>query len=60
MPEKELEIMHYIKNENNSDILYLVAVTCLDRLVKMDKAATIKAVLDSGTTSLCKMNKTRP
>ena len=55
MPEKE--IIHYIKNENNSDILYLVAVTCLERLVSMGKAATVKAVLDSGTTSLYKMIK---
>jgi hypothetical protein len=55
MPEKE--IIHYIKNENNSDVLYLVAVTCIERLVKMNKAATIKAVLDSGTTCLYKMIK---
>ncbi len=55
MPERE--IIHYIKNENNTDLLYLVAVTCLERLVKMDKAATIKAIIDSGTTSLCKMIK---
>jgi len=53
----EREIIHYIKHENNSDLLYLIAVTCLERLVKMGKAATIKAVIDSGTTSLCKMIK---
>ena len=55
MPEKE--IIHYIKKENNSDVLYLVAVTCIERLVKMNKAATVKAVLDSGTTSLYNMIK---
>ncbi len=55
MPERE--IIHYIKNENNTDLLYLIAVTCFERLVKMDKAATIKAIIDSGTTSLCKMIK---
>lgn len=55
MPEKE--IIQYIKNERNSDVLYLVAVTCLERLVNMGKAATVKAILDSGTASLYKMIK---
>jgi hypothetical protein len=53
----EKEIIYYIKNENNTDLLYLVAVTCLERLVKLGKASTIKAILDSGTTSLYKMIK---
>ena len=51
----EKEIIHYIKNERNGDILYLVAVACLERLASMGKATTIKAILDSGTTCLCKM-----
>lgn len=55
MPEKE--IIYYIKNESNADLLYLVAVTCIERLVKMGKASTIKAIVDSGTTSLYKMIK---
>lgn len=49
------QIIHYIKNENSSDLLYLVAVTCIERLVKMNKAAVVKAILDAGTTSLVKM-----
>ncbi len=53
----EKEIIYYIKNENNTDLLYLVAVTCLERLVKLGKASIIKAILDSGTTSLYKMIK---
>jgi hypothetical protein len=53
MPEKE--ILYYIKNESNTEILYLVAVACLERLVKMGKPGTIKAIVDSGTTCLYKM-----
>lgn len=53
MPDKE--IIYYIKHENNGDILYLVAVACMERLVKLRKPGTIKAILDSGTTSLYKM-----
>ena len=55
MSQKEL--IYYIKNENNTDLLYLIAVTCLDRLVQLGKSSTIKAILDSGTNSLCKMIK---
>lgn len=51
----EKEIIYYIKNENNTDILYMVAVACLERLVKLGKPGKIKAILDSGTTSLYKM-----
>lgn len=51
----EKQIIHYIKNETNSDLIYLVAVTCIERLVKLKKAAVVKAILDSGTTSLLKM-----
>ena len=53
MPKKE--IIHYIEQEGNSDLLYLVAVTCIERLVKLGKPGVIKAVLDSGTASLCRM-----
>lgn len=49
------QIIHYIKNESNSDLIYLVAVTCLERLVQLKKAAVVKAILDTGTTSLLKM-----
>ncbi len=54
---QEKEIIYYIKHENNSDLLYLIAVTCLEKLVTMGKASAIKAILDSGTTSLCRMIK---
>ncbi len=53
MPKKE--IIHYIEHEGNSDLLYLVAVTCIERLVKLGKPGVIKAILDSGTATLCKM-----
>ncbi len=53
MPKKE--IIHYIEQEGNSDLLYLVAVTCVERLVKLEKPGVIKAILDSGTASLCRM-----
>ncbi len=55
MPDKQ--IIHYIKNESNSDLIYLIAVTCIERLVKLNKAAGVKAIVDSGTTSLLKMIK---
>ncbi len=55
MPKRE--IIMYIENENNSDLLYLVAVTCLERLFNLGKASVIKAILDSGTTSLYNMIK---
>ena len=51
------EIIHYIKNESSSELLYLIAVTCIERLVQLDKSATIKAILDAGTTSLYNMIK---
>lgn len=53
----EKDIIRHIKQENNSDVLYLVAVTCLERLIKMNKAASVKAIVDSGTTGLVKMIK---
>ncbi|MBE0584024.1 MAG: hypothetical protein IH612_09710 [Desulfofustis sp.] len=53
MPKKE--IIHYIEHEGNADLLYLVAVTCIERLMKLGKAGVIKAILDSGTATLCKM-----
>ncbi len=53
MPKKE--IISYIENERNSDLLYLVAVTCIERLMKLEKAGVIKAVVDSGTATLLKM-----
>jgi len=55
MPDKEF--MYYIKNETSSEALYHIAVTCIERLAKMDKASAIKAILDSGTTSLLNMAK---
>lgn len=55
MPEKQ--IIHYIKNESSSELLYLIAVTCIEKLAKMDKGATIKAIVDAGTTSLYNMIK---
>jgi len=53
MPNKE--IIYYIKNEKNSDLLYLIAITTIERLAKMDKAGVIKAILDVGTATLYKM-----
>ena len=53
MPDKQ--ILHYIKNEGNSELLYLVAVACLERLAKLNKASVIKAIVDAGTTTLFKM-----
>lgn len=55
MPEKE--IIYYIKNESNTDELYLVAVACIERLAKLGKPGSIKAIVDSGTTSLYKMTQ---
>ncbi len=53
----EKQVIHYIKNENNSELLYLIAVTCIEKLAKMDKGATIKAIIDAGTTCLYSMIK---
>lgn len=53
----EKQIIHYIKNENSSELLYLIAVTCIEKLAKLHKGATIKAILDAGTTSLYTMIK---
>lgn len=55
MPEKQ--IIHYIKNENNTDLLYLVAVTCIEQLMKKKKPGIIKAIIDAGTNSLYEMIK---
>lgn len=53
MPDKQ--IINYIKNETNGELLYIIAVTCIQRLVSLDKAAAVKAILDSGTASLLTM-----
>lgn len=53
----EREIIHYIKTENNPELLYLVAVTCIERLVKLERGSLIKAILDAGTNALYKMTK---
>lgn len=55
MPEKQ--VIHFIKNETDPDFLYLMAVTCLERLTKMEKASTIKAVVDAGTNNLMQLVK---
>jgi hypothetical protein len=55
MPEKQ--VIHFIKSEDDPDFLYLMAVTCLEKLTKLEKANTIKAVIDAGTTSLMKLVK---
>ncbi len=55
MPDKQ--ILYYIKNESNSDLLYLVAVACIERMAALDKAAAVKAVVDAGTTRLFNMIK---
>lgn len=55
MPNKE--VIYFIKNETNADDLYHIAVTCIERLAKMDKAIAIKAILDSGTSSLYNLTK---
>lgn len=53
----EREIIHYLKNENNSDLIYQVAVTCIERLVRMKKPGILKAVLDAGTNGFYEMIK---
>ncbi|BDD86856.1 hypothetical protein [Desulfofustis limnaeus] len=53
MPKQE--IIYYIEHESNSDLIYLIAVTCIERLMKLGKVGVIKAILDSGTATLCKM-----
>ena len=53
MPKQE--IIYYIEHESNSDLIYLIAVTCIERLTKLGKVGVIKAILDSGTATLCKM-----
>jgi len=55
MPEKQ--ILHYIKNEANGELLYLVAVACLERLAELKKAVGVKAIIDAGTATLLKMIK---
>jgi len=55
MPDKQ--ILYYIKNESNSELLYLVAVACIEKMAALNKAAAIKAVIDAGTTSLFNMIK---
>ena len=57
MPDKQ--ILYYIKNESSSDLLYLIAVACIERMVVLGKAAAVKAVVDAGTTSLFNMIKKR-
>jgi len=53
MPDKE--IIYYIKNETSSNELYLIAVTCIEKLIKMNKPSAIKAILDVGTSGLYNM-----
>ncbi len=53
----EKQILYYIKNESNSELLYLVAVTCLERMADIGKVAGVKAVLDAGTNILFNMIK---
>jgi len=55
MPEREM--VQYIKSESSSDVLYIVAVACIERLVKLNKPGVIKAIIDSGTTTLFKLIK---
>ena len=55
MPDKQ--ILYYIKNESNSELLYLVAVACIEKMAVLDEATAIKAVIDAGTTSLFNMIK---
>ena len=57
MPDKE--IIYYINNETSSNELYLIAVTCIERLIKMDKPSAIKAILDVGTSGLYNMIKNK-
>ncbi len=51
------ELLYYIKNETSSDELYHIAVTCIERLTKIDAPSAIKAILDAGTTALINMLK---
>lgn len=51
------ELLYYIKNETNTDELYLIAVTCIERLIKLKRPSAIKAVVDAGTTALFNMLK---
>lgn len=51
------EIIYYIKSQNSSEVPYLIAVTCIERLAKLNMAAGVKAILDAGTTSLLNMAK---
>ncbi|WP_457576683.1 hypothetical protein [Desulfomarina sp.] len=53
----EKQILYYIKNESNSELLYLVAVTCMERMAAIGKVAGVKAVLDAGTNILFNMIK---
>ncbi len=53
MPDKQ--ILYYIKNEGDSELLYLVAVACIEKMAALGKAAAIKAVVDAGTASLLNM-----
>lgn len=50
-------LMNYIENETSSDELYLIAVTCIERLLKLERPSGIKAILDAGTTALYNMIK---
>lgn len=57
MATAEKEILRYVKNEANSDLLYLIGVACIERLAATKKASGIKAIVDAGTASLVKMSK---
>lgn len=53
MADKEL--IYYLKNEARSEELYLIAATCIERLVAIQKPAAIKAVVDAGSSALFNM-----
>lgn len=57
MATAEKEILRYVKNEANSDLLYLIGVACIERLASTNKAGAIKAIIDAATASLIKMIK---
>lgn len=55
MPEQQ--IIHFVKTEKNPNLLYRIAVSCIEQLMKYNKPGVIKAIVDAGTTSLYEMSK---
>lgn len=53
MPDKEL--IYYLKNEVSSEELYLIATTCIKRLIQLKKPSAIKAIVDAGSSALFNM-----